>query len=401
MSKPALLYLTHRIPYPPNKGDKVRSFNLLRHLARRYSVHLATFVDDPADLAHVDTLRQWCATLHCEPLHPLRARVMSLRALLSGEALTLPYYRSAALARWVGETVAAQGITQAVAFSSSMAQYLEPLPAVRLVADYCDVDSLKWTQYAARRVGPMAWLYRREGRTLLAFERHMAARAAAVTFVSEAEAQLFRDLAPEVAARVRAVGNGVDADYFSPEHDLASPYAPGTRAVVFTGAMDYWPNIDAVLWFAREVWPQLRADAGLRFYIVGMNPAPAVQALSADAQICVTGTVPDVRPYLRHGAVVVAPLQVARGVQNKVLEAMAIARPVVASPDAALGIDARNGEEFLVADTPAAYAGAVRSMLDAPERAATLGAQARRCVVGRYSWHAHLAQLDTLLDAPV
>lgn len=402
MIKPPILYLTHRIPYPPNKGDKVRSFNLLRHLACRHTVYLATFADDPADFAHIDTLREWCADIRCEPLNPRLARVASLRGLLTGEPLTVPYYRNSRLTRWVAETIRAQGITQAVVFSSSMAQYVEPFEALRLIADFCDVDSAKWTQYAKHRGGPLAPLYRREGRTLLAYERKIAARAAVVTLVSQAEADLFCGLAPEVAAQVRAVGNGVDAAYFSPEHPLASPFAEDERTLVFTGAMDYWPNVDAVMWFAKEVWPLVaQLDARLRFCIVGMNPTPEVQALAVDPRIRVTGTVPDVRPYLRHAVAVVAPLRIARGVQNKVLEAMAVGRPVIASRDAATGIDAQDGEEFLVADTAADYASALGALLADEARAQLIGQRARQCVLDRYSWEAHLSQLDPLLDSPV
>ncbi len=399
MSKPSLLYLVHRIPYPPNKGDKVRSFNLLKYLSRNYRVYLGAFVDDPADEQHVAALSEWCEGVHCERLAPRWARIASLRGLLTNEALTLAYYRTSSMLEWARSVVAAQGIQEAAVFCSAMMQYIEAIPGLRTLADYCDVDSAKWTQYAPQHSGPMAWLYRREGRKLLAYERHAATHARAVTFVSEAEAELFRSQAPEVAAKVFAVSNGVNATYFSPEGDQPSPYPGSGPHIVFTGAMDYWPNVDAVTWFVREAWPAIAAfDAQAQFWIVGMNPAPEVLALALDPRVHVTGTVPDVRPYLRHAAAVVAPLRVARGVQNKVLEAMAMSRAVVVSTDAATGINAINGQDFLIAQTSSDYVEAIRSLLADPERAGSIGRAARQCVLDRYSWEAHLAQLDVLME---
>ncbi|WP_374511455.1 TIGR03087 family PEP-CTERM/XrtA system glycosyltransferase [Niveibacterium sp.] len=398
MQKPPLLYLVHRIPYPPNKGDKVRSFNLLKYFAQHYRVYLGAFIDDPADAQNVAALSEWCEGLHCEPISRRWARIASLRGLVTGEALTLAYYRQSSMLSWVKATVAEHRIRDAAVFCSAMMQYIEAVPGLNTLADYCDVDSAKWTQYAEAHRGPMAWLYRREGRKLLAYERHAAEVARAVTFVSEAEADLFRAQAPEVAARVLAVSNGVNAAYFSPDHDLQSPYPESGPNIVFTGAMDYWPNIDAVRWFVREAWPAVAAmDRRAQFWIVGMNPSPEVQALAADARIHVTGTVPDVRPYLRDAAAVVAPLRVARGVQNKVLEAMAMGRPVIVSNDAATGINAVDGKDFLIARTGSEYVEAIKSLLADADRAHQIGTAARRCVLDHYSWDAHLAQLDVFM----
>lgn len=397
-----LLYLVHRLPYPPNKGDKVRSFHLLRHLARTHRVFLGTFVDDPQDEASLDAylevLRPLCADLHIARLAPRAARLRSLKGLLDGEALTLPYYRNAGLQDWVDATLRTQKIDAAVVFSSAMAQYVRGRAGLRTLVDFVDVDSAKWTQYAAQHRWPMSWLYRREGERLLAFERTVAAEAAHAFFVTDNECALFLARAPECAGRVEAMCNGVDADFFSPEHDLPSPFAAGELPLVFTGAMDYWPNIDAVAWFAAEVLPRLLPQLpGVRFYIVGRSPAPAVQAL-AGAHVAVTGTVPDVRPYLRRAAVVVAPLRVARGIQNKVLEAMAVARPVLASQECAGAVDAVVGRDFLSAATADDYVREIAALLAAPQRAAEIGRAARAQVLARYSWDAHLARIDAYLD---
>lgn len=392
-----LLYLVHRIPYPPNKGDKVRSFNILRQLARRYRVFLGTFVDHPDDVQHIDTLGQWCEKVHVVRLQPMSARLASLRGLLTGEALSLPYYRDAGLARWVNMTVASEGIKSAVAFSGPMAQYLPATGLERRVIDFCDVDSAKWAQYSADRRWPMSWLYRREGQRLAAFEREAASASDASLFVTDAEAALFTRDAPLLGSRVRTMQNGVDAEYFSPSHRFDSPYPAGGPILVFTGAMDYWPNIDAATWFARDILPLVRAQLpDIRFWIVGMNPSPAVLALAGES-VFVTGTVPDVRPYLAHADIVVAPLRIARGIQNKVLEAMAMARPVVVADAAAQGLEAVSGQDCEIAHNAEAFVSRIVALLEDRESCQRMSLAARDCVLSHYSWTAHLAVLDDCL----
>lgn len=394
-----LLYLVHRMPYPPNKGDKVRSYHLLRHLAERHEVYLGTFIDDPEDEAHVATVRQWCADVKAVRLHPRQARVGSLAGLLTGQALTLHYYRDASLQRWVDRTLAEQRIHAAVVFSSSMAQYTEGHAGLTNLVDFVDVDSAKWTQYADQRRWPMSWLYRREGRALLAYERRIARASARSFFVTEQETSLFRSMAPECTGTVEAMCNGVDADYFAPDAQRPSPFSPEEQAVVFTGAMDYWPNVDAVRWFVADMLPALRQRwPRLRFHIVGRSPTPAVREL-ASPDVAVTGTVPDVRPYLQHAAVVVAPLRLARGVQNKVLEAMAMARPVIAARSCADVIDARQGHELLAAETVDQYVTLVDELLRNPDRAQGIGNGGRLRVLDAYSWKAHLAAFERFIPA--
>lgn len=388
-----LLYLVHRLPYPPDKGDKVRSYHLLMHLLARHEVHVGTFVDDPDDERHVDTLRALCAGLHASRLHGRRARIASLAGLLDGQPLTLHYYRDAALQRWVRRTVAEQRFDAVVVFSSSMAPYAQGLN-LPLLVDFVDVDSAKWTDYAPRHRWPLSWLYRREGRRLLACEREIALHADRSFFSTEKEAQLFARLAPECAPRCEAMCNGVDTAYWSHDPARPSPYAPGEWPVVFTGAMDYWPNVDAVCWFAAEMLPALRRRfPALRLHVVGRNPAPAVRALAGDA-VAVSGSVPDVRPWLQHAAVAVAPLRLARGIQNKILEAMAMGVPVVAAADCVQAITAEPGRDLLAAASSGDHVQAVASLLDDRARAAAVGAAGRARVERDYAWSAHLAAFD-------
>lgn len=388
-----ILFLPHRIPFPPDKGDKVRSYHILRHLAAHAEVYLASFVDDPADWAHAGRVAELCQDSCLVPLTGWRARLRALPALATGLPLTVPYYADRRLRAWVDHTLAHRGIDRVLAFSSSMAQYAgRAAPGVRREIDFVDIDSEKWAQYAERARGPMRHVYRREARTLARYECRIASAFDASWFVSAEEAAAFRRLCPAAAVRVHALDNGVDIDYFHPQAGGVSPFTEEEIPIVFTGAMDYWPNVDAVTWFAEAVMPALRAARpGLRFYVVGRRPTPAVEALAAQPGVIVTGGVPDVRPYLRHAAVAVAPIRVARGVQNKVLEAMAMARPVVCSPNAAEGIRADDGVELLVAATPEDYVARIGECL-AGERSG-IGAAARRRVEAEYAWAASLAPL--------
>ncbi|GHU35218.1 glycosyl transferase [Betaproteobacteria bacterium] len=397
----SLLYLVHRIPYPPNKGDKVRSFHLLRHLAAKHRVFVGTFIDDPQDEAYVEKLREFCAGLYIARLSPKLAKLRSLRGLLTGEALTLPYYRDVSLQAWVNGTIKEHRIDAAVVFSSAMTPYLNTFPREKTLVDFCDVDSAKWTQYAPAHRWPMSWIYRREGERLLSHERGIAASVAHSFFSTENETELFLRSAPECRGMVSAMCNGVNSDFFSPQHEFASPYAAGEIPLVFTGAMDYWPNIDAVKWFAEEIFPRLQArQPDARFYIVGRSPGAAVQALVGE-RVVVTGTVPDVRPYLRHASVVVAPLRIARGIQNKVLEAMSMGVPVVVARGCGEAVDAVPERDLLLAESVDDHVRQVMALLESPERRVSVGQAARQQVVQCYSWDAHLSIIDRHIETVV
>jgi sugar transferase (PEP-CTERM/EpsH1 system associated) len=396
-----ILFLVHRIPYPPNKGDKIRSWHFLEHLAGRHRVRLGCFVDDADDWRHVDTLKGVCAEVHAEPLPRSPLRPANLAAFGRGLPISVQHYRRPSFAAWVGETLAARPVDAVFAFSGAMAQFAldPPRTVTSRVIDFVDVDSDKWRQYAKRKAPPMRWVYAREAATLLAFERRVASAFDAAAFVSENEAGLFRDLAPESAGRTHAVPNGVDVTFFDPEGRFENPYPPESLPLAFTGAMDYWANVDAVVWFAREALPIVRRSRPqAAFWIVGVNPTPEVRALADLPGVSVTGRVPDVRPYVAHAAAVVAPLRIARGVQNKVLEAMAMARPVVTSSMAAAGAEATvPGEELLVADSPDATADATLGLLDDPAGAAEIGRRARRRIRESYGWAASFARLDRMM----
>jgi sugar transferase (PEP-CTERM/EpsH1 system associated) len=406
-----LLFLPHRIPYPPDKGDKIRSYHVLRYLSRHFRVHLGTFIDDPADARHIGAVSALCASSCFIERAPWRARLRSARALVTGQPLSLPYYHSDKLQRWVNERASSGAVSQALAFSGPMAQYLLPrhdtaagirdaLAKLHRVIDFVDVDSEKWLQYAPTQRWPLSQLYRREARRLLAYEREVAGQLDAATFVSAAEAALFRRRAPEAGQRIACFNNGVDTDYFSPFAGYANPYPDGATVLVFTGAMDYWPNADAVTWFGRSVMPVLRSQfPSLLFYIVGARPSAQVRRLSQLPGVLVTGSVADVRPYLAHAVLAVAPLRVARGVQNKVLEAMAMQKTVVASPQALEGIGAQPGSELVLAEESAEFVAQITRLLHGKADRG-IGVAARKRVMRDHRWDTNLARLGALLGLP-
>jgi len=396
--KPPLLFLCHRIPYPPNKGDKIRSWNLLRYLCEHYSVYLGTFVDDAEDWQHRAKVEEICADCCFVGLTPHLAKLNSLSAFVTGHALSLPYYRSRRLRHWVRNAVGEQQIRRVMVYSSAMAQYaLDPrLDFERRVIDFVDIDSDKWRQYAETARWPMSWIYRREADYLFRYEQHVAHAFDACLFVSSAEAELFRQLAPALARNVGHYNNGVDTDYFRPDADLPNPYPEGSEALVFTGAMDYWPNVDAVKWFVEHVFPRIRSERSrTRFYIVGGKPAEAVRALASEA-VVVTGRVDDVRPYLQHALAAVAPMRIARGIQNKVLEGMAMARPVIVSPQGLEGIEASPGIEVLLADHAEEFADLVLKACAGtwPD----MGRAARERVQADFVWEHNLPLVHGLLQ---
>ena len=392
MSLPHILYLAHRIPYPPDKGDKIRSWKTLEHLAKRFRVHLGAFVDDPADFRHQAHLQSICESVALVPLKKRAATLKSLQGFASGEPLTLRYYRDRRMSAAV-EKARAAGLAAEFAFSSSMAQYIEVKSNAPRFVDLCDADSAKWIEYSKRKLWPMGAVYAREGRLLAREESAIINWADAAFAISEEEADLLgsRD---DAQKEVLWFCNGVDARYFAP---ASANTAAGRFTAVFVGAMDYWANVDAVLWFVRDIWPEVRsALPQATFAIVGSNPSAAIRALHGALGITVTGRVEDVRPYIEGAALVAAPMRIARGVQNKVLEAMAMGKAVVSTPAGLEGIDAQIGVEAIVAASHGAFALEVIRLAEDQQAAAKIGAAARARVLADYQWPQQLARLDAV-----
>ncbi len=390
-----LLFLVHRIPYPPNKGDKIRSYHFLKHLISKYNVYLGTFVDDTNDWKYTEKVDALCAETHYEELKPFQSKVKSVQGFLTGDALSLPYYKNQKMQNWVNDTIKTHSIKKVLIFSSVMAQFIENRNDVEIVVDFVDVDSDKWLQYAEKKQGIARWIYQRESKYLLAYEQKIAEIAKKSLFVSEQEAALFKALTPSLTEKIGYINNGVDVDYFSPDLKFDSLFHD-ENAIVFTGAMDYWANVDAVIWFANNVFPQiLQKNPKTTFYIVGSKPTKDVLSL-ANENVIVTGFVDDVRPYLSFAKLVIAPLRIARGIQNKVLEAMAMGKYVVATSSAFEGIPCNEKLAISIVDDANIMANKVSELLE--NNFVVVSNANRDFVKEKFSWEQNVNQLSVLLN---
>jgi sugar transferase (PEP-CTERM/EpsH1 system associated) len=395
-----VLFLAHRIPFPPDRGDKIRSHHILRRLARLAPVHIATFADDDLDMAEEVELATLAHSYHLvrrgKPL-----ALAGLHSLISGKPISLHAFWDRSMADYVARVLAERPIGTIFVFSGQMGQYVPPDFAGRVIVDLVDVDSAKFDAYGETAEGPMARLYAREGRLMRGEEARLAARAAATLLISQAEADLFRSRLTENApCDVRVLRNGTDSGYFDPAGIMpeARLEACGGPRLIFTGQMDYPPNVEAVVRAARQVMPLVRQSwPEATFHIVGRSPTEEVTALEGVSGTRVWGRVDDVRPWLKSSDIALIPLGIGRGVQNKVLEAMAMGLPTVLTPAAATGIEAHDKEQFLVAETDADLALAVRRLSADPDLARTIGIEARRFVVEHMSWQSALADLSRIL----
>lgn len=320
-----------------------------------------------------------------------------MKGFFTRQPLTLPYYYRPRMQGWVDKVVETHRIDSVLAFSSAMAQYVDFQRYQKKIIDFVDVDSDKWLQYSKGKSWPASWIYRREAQMLGKFDREMAGQFDCNFFVSDKEADLFKRLAPEISDRITYIDNGVDTEYFSPEQDLIDPYSEGEMPLVFTGAMDYWANVDAVTWFATEVFPRIYKQlSSARFYIVGAKPADVVRKLNGIDGVRVTGVVEDVRPFIRYSGISVAPLRIARGVQNKVLEAMAMGRPVLATKAAMEGI--RTSSDLDVSVTDDAQTMAEKALVILNGNGLNRSSDKnRRWVMDHYSWENNTEKLGLIL----
>jgi sugar transferase (PEP-CTERM/EpsH1 system associated) len=390
-----VLFLAHRIPYPPDKGDKIRAFHFLEHLAAKHEVWLGAVADDPTDMQYVAPLRALCADVCVAPLGPVRRLLNMVFGLFLGLPLSVARFRDPSLEAWTARVLAQVQPDIIFVYSSALAQYLtgRVKPGTRVVVDFVDADAEKWRAYAAESKPPMRWVYAREFRRLVAYERGVLASANKGILISETERRLQSGFIPEGEAKLTVVPNGVNTDFF--RLDDAEPQG---RNIVLCGRMDYRPNVDAAQWFVEAILPDVQRQCpDAVFQIVGAAPTAEVLALSKAPGVEVTGSVPDVRPYLAQAAVVVAPLRIARGIQNKVLEGLSAGRPVVATPNAVDGISAQAGRDILVAADAASFATAVADVLQG-RAPSDLAANGRRHVVEHYQWSAQLAKLDAILS---
>ena len=417
-----LLLLVHRIPYPPDKGDKIRSYNELRFLARQgWKIHLCAFSEEAVPASHVRALEELCETCRIFPLAGLRRKAILAGALLRGKSLSVAAFYRRSAQRYVDDLLTAYPIRAVLCFCAPMAEYVfrsllnresenskictqqntqihDSTNQPVLVMDLVDVDSQKWALYAQKHAGLRSWIYHLENTRLREYEESIIRAFAATVVVSEAEARELRSRAEE-PGRVRSMGNGVDLDFFSPQTGTRDAGRSSQCRIVFCGQMDYFPNIEAVTWFVHAILPELKQMIpGVRFQVVGAGPGQAVRGLASVEGVEVTGRVDDVRPYVHAADVSVAPIRTARGIQNKILEAMASGKPVVATRQAFEGIEAEPGRDLVVVEeNPREFADAVARLCNEPETAAAVGRRARERMEREYSWQAQLAPLKELV----
>jgi sugar transferase (PEP-CTERM/EpsH1 system associated) len=400
-ARPRVLMLTHRLPYPPDRGDRIRSFHLLKHLSHHFDIAIACVSDEPVWLQHHQLLSTMARRVDIQPISGLFKPLRGAMALLTGRPVTPALHFRQGLAQTIQQWHEQQPFDAVLTFCTGMIDYARLITRprrpksgakpVRHVLDLVDVDSLKWASYAKTSWPPMRWVYGAEARRLRRVEAGDFDHFDAVTVISEAEADAYRQHVGDHPG-LAVVGNGVDLKYFSPMNDA------GTKNIVFVGVLNYRPNYEGVVWFAHHVMPKLRQRVPeAKFQIVGRHPTPRIEQLAEQPGVEVVGSVPDVRAFLESAVAVIAPLQIARGVQNKVLEAMACARAVVCSQAAAQGVAAVDGEHLLAAQDPDQWVNHLERVLTDADLRTRLGASARQFVEQHYTWKDRLAPMVQIL----
>jgi sugar transferase (PEP-CTERM/EpsH1 system associated) len=388
-----ILYLSQRFPYPPDRGDRIPVFNHIKHLSKLHKVHVASLIGSRDELRHVEGMKEWATSVTVEYQPRWKSALGKVAAWFTGRTLSQGHYWNRKLHARLADLIKKEGIEAVVVFSSSMAQYVEPYPQLIRIMNFCDLDSQKWAQLSLTTLWPKSWIYRREASLLLEYERKIAASFDSSCVVTENEAKLFNDLIPGVPVPVLA--NGVDHAFFG-----AVEWKPVDLQLTFVGVMDYEPNAEAVEFFVKEAWPEIsRRHPGARFTIVGSKPTSRVQALAKTPGVTVTGFVPDVRPYLSASTLVVVPLKVARGIQNKILEAMAAGVPVATTPAAAGGLPASAHEALFIVDRADAgdFSKRLSELLTQREAMQDRARKARTFVQTNYSWTRTGEVLENLL----
>ena len=407
-NKKSILYLAHRIPYPPNKGDKIRAFHEVKYLSQSYDVDLLSLADDPDDLQYQKELQKWCRRMVVFPLNKKAATLKGALGLAAGKSISEAYFYKRALQGLFDQWITLNQYRMIICFSSPMAAYVFNSRALlgltrcpELIMDFCDLDSDKWLQYSKNARFPMNFVYAAEGKRLLAYEKKINCHFDRSVFVSNREKELFQAYYP-AAVKLQVIPNGVDYDYFSPADTTSESFDPNVISLpdasrhhhpvlMFSGAMDYHANVDGVQWFCREVLPAIKkVHPEVLFYIVGSHPTKEVKALAQRKEVVVTGFVEDIRDFYRAADICVIPLRMARGVQNKVLEAMAVGKAVVTTEIAIQGIRAVPGKELISVDDSEQFAQAVIELLENKVKMLSLGQNARKYVTENHCWENNL-----------
>ena len=404
-----ILYLAHRIPYPPNKGDKIRTFNEIKYLSANHTVDLICLADDPEDLQYKEALQKYCRKVFVRHISTRWSKIRGMAGFCFGKSISVIYFYRKAVQKIFNQWLEADNYGAVICFSSPMAEYIFQSAHLRkgkvdgsaskskLIMDFCDVDSDKWLQYSQEASFPLKQVYQAENIRLQTYEKKVYQAFDSSTLVSEQEKILFLKMCPG-AHDLIAISNGVDTTYFSPDFSKPVSVSKQQPTLVFTGAMDYHANVDGVCWFCHDIFPGLKKKfPELHFYIVGRHPAAAVKKLAEIEGVFVTGNVEDIRPWYDKADIIVVPLRLARGVQNKVLEAMAMSRPVVSTSKVNVSINAKDNEHIRVADTADDFTAAITELLTDHVKKEKIAENARSFVLQNYDWDTNMKQLEALL----
>lgn len=387
-----ILYLCHRFPYPPKRGGKIRPFNIIRHLsAQGHQVTVCSLARSHQEAQEAQGIAPHCASFEIGHVTEwLQVARMVVRLPVRTPS-SMGFFYSSELAGHVRRLLGEKPWDLIFVHCSSVAQYVEHVRNIPKILDFGDMDSQKWFEYANYKPFPLSLGYRLEGAKMLAAEKRLARRFDLCTATTRAEWETLN--AYGTSADTDWFPNGVDADFF---HLVSEPYEADT--ISFIGRMDYYPNQECMSRFCAQVWPLLRSQRpAMKLLIVGADPSPVMRKLGELPGVTVTGSVPDVRPFIRSSALMVAPLNIARGTQNKILEAMAMGVPVVTSSIAAGGVDAESEKHFLVADTPQDYARCILRILDDPAERERLAVAGRQRMLSHHAWPRSMQRLDGII----
>ena len=397
------LFLAQRVPYPPNKGEKIRTYHQIRYLLESgHRVSVASPYENLQEKNDFDALKRQLGVNSRKSQLGFKAwRYLS--GLFANKPLSVSNFYCRDLQKTIDQWLLEEAFDNIVCTSSSMAEYVFRSTALtrqdrrpRLVMDFMDLDSDKWRQYSLTSAFPRSLVFRREANLMSRYEREVFRTFDHCLFISEAEVELFCARSDVQGEPPLAIGNGIDTDFFVPS---ASPPGGSQPIIIFTGVMNYKPNIDAVMWFATRVWPDIQSRyPQARFIVAGMKPVAEIRGLAGNRGVEVTGFVEDILPYYHQSNIFVAPLRIARGVQNKVLQSFACGIPVVSTSMGAEGIDCVHGKDILIADTSEQFIEKIERLLGDPELYASISRSALDLVKRDYSWDGRLKPFAEILD---
>ena len=393
-----ILFLAHRIPYPPNKGEKIRAFHEINYLNKKHNVDVCCLIDDEADMQYIEPLKNHCRNLEYSVINSKPKKILSLFSLLNPKkTCTEKYFWSKSLSKKVNNLIKTNKYDLIFIYCSSMAKYVETYcDQIPCVIDFVDIDSDKWMQYSKFSKFPINHIYSIEAKKLAILEKNILKWTKAAFLVTKREVEFFKE--SESINKIHAIANGIDNKFFDSQATPDSPDLQKENYICFTGAMDYFPNEDGVIFFVEKVLPHIqRKFPQLKFFIVGRNPTPAVEKLADNPNILVTGSVDDIRPYLKHAKLAAIPLRMARGIQNKILEAISMGLAVITTSNAYEGLTLETGKDIIVEDDPVKFANHVINLLQDDKKRAEIAKNAQAGLMKSYNWDNNLEKMEKIL----